>query len=99
MVDAKHDWQEAAAAKRAALLATIPTEWLIPKEILPAESVLDVTNFRKTSGLLTDKEIQITDAGAVDIVDKISKRLWSAEEVAVAFCKAAAIAHQLVDQN
>jgi amidase len=97
MADTKQGWQEAAAAKRASLLASIPSEWLIPKDILPAEHILDVTNFRKTSGLLTHKEIQITDAGAVDIVENISKGLWSAEEVALAFCKTAAIAHQLVD--
>lgn len=97
MEDAKQGWQEAAAAKRVALQASIPPEWLIPKHTLPTEHFLDVTGFRESSGLLTDEEIQITDAGAVDIVEKISKRLWSAEEVTLAFCKAAAIAHQLVD--
>jgi len=97
MVPPEQDWREVAAAKRADLLSSIPHNWIIPREILPADSVLDVTVFRKTSGMLTAKEIQITDAGAVDIVEKISKRLWSAEEVALAFCKAAAIAHQLVD--
>jgi amidase len=93
----EQDWQEVAAVKRADLLSSIPHDWVIPRDILPADNVLDVTVFRRTSGMLTAKEIRITDTGAVDIVEKISKRLWSAEEVALAFCKAAAIAHQLVD--
>lgn len=99
MVDAKQGWQEAAAAKRAALLASIPPEWLVPKESMPADSVLDVTTFRKTSGLFTDIEIRITDAGAADIADHIFHHIWSAENVTLAFSKAAAIAHQLVGQD
>jgi amidase len=97
MAEPKQSWQEIAAAKRASLLASIPPEWLIPKDLFPAEHVLDVTGLRTTSGLLTRREIEITDAGAVEIVTQISKGAWRAEEVALAFCKAAAIAHQLVD--
>jgi amidase len=99
MADTKQDWQEAAAAKRASLLASIPSEWLIPEETLPADSVLDITSFRKTSGLFTDAEIQITEAGASLISGHISHHIWSAEKVTLAFCKAAAIAHQLVGQD
>jgi amidase len=97
MADTKQDWQDVAAAKRASLLASIPSEWLVPPDLMPAEHVLDITDFRKTSGILTDREVEITDAGAVDIVSQISRGVWRAEEVALAFCKAAAIAHQLVE--
>jgi amidase len=99
MAGAKQDWQEVAAAKRASLLASIPSEWLIPREILPADSEFDVTAFRKTSGLFTDIEIRITEAGASSISGHIVHRIWSAEKVTLAFCKAAAIAHQLVGQD
>lgn len=97
MADTKRSWQEVAAAKRASLLASIPPDWMIPEDLMPAEHVLDVTDLRKTSGLLTGREIEITDAGAVEIATQISKGVWRAEEVTLAFCKAAAIAHQLVD--
>jgi amidase len=96
MATNKHDWQDIAAAKRASLLASIPSEWLIPKDALPADDVLDVTTFRESSGLLTAKELTITAATAKEIVENLSKGTWTAESVASAFCKAAAIAHQLV---
>lgn len=89
-------WQEIAAAKKESLQASIPPEWLIPPQLIPAESVLDVTTFPKTSGLFTTEELQILDSGAADIYENISKRAWSAEKVTMAFCKAAAVAHQLV---
>ena len=51
----------------------------------------------KTSGILTEKEIRITsEYDAVDIVGAIKASTFTAEEVAVAFCKRAAIAQQLV---
>ena len=92
----KQDWQEIAAAKRASLLASIPSEWIIPKNATPVEDVLDLIAFRVSSGLLTAKELIITAAGAEEIVENISVGTWTAENVACAFCKAAAIAHQLV---
>lgn len=95
----RQDWQEIAAAKRASLLASIPSEWLIPKDALPADDVLDVTTVRKSSGLLTAKELTITAAGVKEIVENISKGTWTAQSVASAFCKAAALAHQLVSQE
>lgn len=91
-------WQETAAAKRASLLASLPSEWLIPTDIIPAERVLDVTTFPQTSGLFTEEELAITGAGATQIIANISKGLWSAEKVASAFCRAATTAHQLVRQ-
>lgn len=89
-------WQEIAAAKRASLQASIPSEWLIPPQLMPAEDVLDVTTFPKTSGLFTAEELHILDSGAADIYEKISKGAWTAEKVTIAFCKSAAVAHQLV---
>lgn len=89
-------WQEIAAAKRESLHASIPSEWLIPPQLIPAEDVLDITAFPKTSGLFTAEELLILDSGAADIYEKISKRAWTAEKVTVTFCKAAAVAHQLV---
>lgn len=47
--------------------------------------------------MLSEKEIDITTGkDAVDIVEGIKAGTWSAEEVTTAFCKRAAVAHQLV---
>lgn len=96
MAAPKQNWQEVAAAKRASLLASIPKEWLIPRDLMPGPDVLNIMDFRKSSGIFTEEELEITEATALGITDKISKSLWRAEQVASAFCKAAAIAHQLV---
>jgi amidase len=96
MTTTKQNWQDVAAAKRAATLASIPKEWLIPSNLMPADDVLDVTTFPKTSGLFTEEELKITAASASEIVDQISKKVWTAEKVTLAFCKTASVAHQLV---
>lgn len=72
----------------------IRNEWKISKKLALGDNVLEVP---ETCGILTDREVAITQANdAVDIVEKIRKQEYTAEEVALAFCKRAAIAQQLV---
>jgi len=89
-------WQEIASTKRSSLLATIPPQWLIPTELMPSDSFQNITTFPNQSGFLTPEEVQITASSASDIVHYISTHVWTAEKVTLAFCKAAAVAHQLV---
>jgi amidase len=89
-------WEEIAAGKRAALLSSISKEWLIPANIKPLDSQRDVTGFPKDSGWFTQKELEITSLAAVEILEKLGNREWTAEDVTAAFCKRAAAAHQLV---
>jgi amidase len=96
MVSSKESWQDVAAAKRAATLASIPSEWIIPSQMMPANDVLDVTTFPVSSGFFTKEELKIMAASASEIVRQISMKMWTAEIVTSAFCKAAAVAHQLV---
>jgi amidase len=50
-----------------------------------------------STGILSPREIEITTSrDATTILEKIHKRAWSAEEVTTAFCKRAAMAHQMV---
>jgi amidase len=72
----------------------IRDEWKLSKKLTLGHNVLEVP---KTCGILNEREISITgDNDAVDIVKKIRKQEYTAEEVTVAFCKRAAIAQQLV---
>ena len=89
-------WEEIAASKRAALLASIPIAWRIPTDIKPPDSQLDVTTFPQESGWFTSKELDITSKSATEIVEKLAKGQWTSEEVTLAFCKRASAAHQLV---
>ena len=96
MASTRESWQDVAAAKRANILATIPSKWLIPKHLMPSDDVLDVTTFPGSSGFFTKEELEITAASASEIVAQISSKVWTAEAVTLAFCKAASVAHQLV---
>lgn len=90
------DWEQRAAKKRQALRDSIPSEWIIPAELLPAESVDDVTKFPETSGWFTPEELAITNSSVVDLLPKLASGELKSETVTRAFCKRAAAAHQLV---
>jgi amidase len=92
----KETWEEVGARKRAALLASIPSEWLIPADLLPPASQDDVTTWPETSGWFTPEELAITDLSATELVGKLASGALKSVDVTKAFCKRASAAHQLV---
>lgn len=93
---ASSTWQDISTRAKQKVLNDIPSEWKIPKEQFPADNVQDATEIAGSCGILDSKEIEITEANATVILEKVKGKKWKAEEVARAFCKRAAIAHQLV---
>jgi amidase len=88
-------WQEVAAQKKDLQSAQIPDKWKLKNVNFPRGS--NVMGVPTTCGILTPEEIRITsDYDAVDIVQLIKNKTFSAEAVTTAFCKRAAIAQQLV---
>ncbi|KAK8017914.1 hypothetical protein PG991_007104 [Apiospora marii] len=88
-------WQTRAAAKREAILGSIPGRWRLDK-------IPTVDEQRNVTGtyirqFLSPKEAEITEADAVGIVEKTTSGAWSAVEVAEAFCHRASLSHQLVN--
>lgn len=90
-------WQDISAEAKQAVLDSIPEAWRIPKHNLPSDSQLDVTGFPAQCGLLSQLELEITDSFAVEIVKNVADGEWKAEDVTRAFCKRAAVAHQVVN--
>jgi amidase len=88
------NWRERAATKKQQQLASLPKEWVLSN--LPDKDQLDVSNFPRTCGLLTTRDIEITESYIDVILFNLSKGIWSAVEVTTAFSKRAIIAHQLV---
>ena len=87
-------WQEQVTDKRKRLQALIPPEWTIAP--VPDEQV-DVLDVPQTCGLLTDRELEITNTLDVTVLlQKLANAEWSAVEVTTAFSKRAIIAHQVV---
>jgi amidase len=90
------DAKQLVAVAKNVLAESIPVEYMVPAEMLPPKSQLDVHNFPVQSGLLTPKELQITETSSVGVVKAIANGEWTAEEVTVAFAKRAVISHQVV---
>ena len=87
-------WQELAAEKKAHQAASIPKEWLI---VPPSDDILDVTDIPAKCGLLSARDLEITEVSTVAVLlSKIATGAWSSVEVTTAFCKRAVIAHQVV---
>jgi Asp-tRNA(Asn)/Glu-tRNA(Gln) amidotransferase A subunit family amidase len=87
-------WKAIAQRKQSERLSRIPKEWLLPS--LPPASVHDVRSIPRRSGILTAQELAITeDYDATSLASAIRARSLTAEAVARAFCKRAAIAQQL----
>lgn len=90
-------WQKIRDAKKAEQLGRIPKEWRLKPSDYPAEGTADVRPVVKTCGILSEKELEITSDkyDATSLAAAIADSKYSAEEVAVAFCKRAAIGQQL----
>lgn len=56
----------------------------------------DLTHVTRDPSLFSENEIEILEMKAEDLVRLIRHRTWTAIQVTEAFCKAAAIANQLV---
>ncbi|KAF7593902.1 hypothetical protein BBP40_010604 [Aspergillus hancockii] len=96
--------------KQAQLESGIPAEWRLPAHLVPAgmlslaDSItnprryqrVNVMDIPRNSGLLTPKELEITENFDVQgLLSQMAKGKSSAEEVVRGFSKRAAIAHQV----
>ncbi|KAJ6109068.1 hypothetical protein N7486_001302 [Penicillium sp. IBT 16267x] len=100
-----------AQRKQAELAAAIPTQWKLPAQFIPAgmltpaQSItegpkqygrVNVMEIPRTCGLLTSKELEITEKYDIRaLVLAMTEGKLKAEDVVQGFCKRAAIAHQL----
>jgi amidase len=90
---ADQGWLAIAAARRKLIDSKIPRAWSLPRTHRPNASSIDDLGLH---GILTEEEAAITNLGAVDLVEAIRNRIYTSAAVTLAFCKQAAIAHQLV---
>lgn len=101
-----------ARRKQAELAAAIPVEWKLPESLIPAgmlspaESItegakqygrVNVMDIPRTCGLLTSKELEITEKYDVRaLVLAMTENKFKAEEVVQAFCKVRSLARFLL---
>ena len=90
------EWQCVAWAKTKATLAKIRPEWILPEAVIKeAASIRNITG-PFIRNLLREEEVTITEAPSLLLTHFLRSRQYSAQEVALAYCKRAAFAHQLV---
>jgi hypothetical protein len=132
----KDNWRDLAAQKREKRAQLIPVEWRLAPDLV-AQAGDDVTGVAEQSGILSARELEITDLDEVkevrvlvmsvvaspcgfekvvvvrrgivtenprfpfssvsQLAERIANQTYTAEEVAVAFAKRAAIAQQLTN--
>lgn len=93
------DWKARAEAKVADTLSKIPVEWRLEQDVIDAAK-----NRRQLTGdfifdLLDRETIQIISHDSKELVDFIGRKEYTSLEVAQAYCKTAAVAHQIVRKN
>ncbi|KZT68822.1 amidase [Daedalea quercina L-15889] len=88
-------WQDRCKARKRAQVDTLPKHWLID---LPSDDQRDVRDIPRTCGLLTLRELEITETTDVDcLLLNLRTAIWSSVEVTTAFYKRAIIAQQLTN--
>ncbi|KAK1142316.1 hypothetical protein N8T08_008061 [Aspergillus melleus] len=90
-------WKPQAQKARDILQKSIPAQWLLPSDQLPPATQKYVEDFPRKSGLLNDRELDITNKSAIALVVDMEAGILSAEEVAIAFLKRAVLGHQLLN--
>lgn len=92
----KQPWEIKAEEKRASTLAKIPAEWrLSPADLELASKQRDLTGAFVQKYLDSDT-ISIVTRDSVPLVQAIRSGELTSLKVTTAFCKTAAVAHQIV---
>ncbi|KAH6683332.1 putative fatty-acid amide hydrolase [Halenospora varia] len=90
------DWPSIAATARESREQYL-AKWLPNPELIPHPLPFNVRSLPLTCGVLTERQIAITESTPRHILSNISRGHWAAEEVLVAFCYRAGFAHLLTN--
>lgn len=88
-------WEAAAAQKRDSILASFPKGFHRIDEIPSRDKLREISNY--VDGFLSPEEVSITHSSVPDILKQTTSGGWKAYAVTLAFCKRAALAHQLTN--
>lgn len=90
------DWHKIAERAQSRALDAIPQPWRLPADALPTRKDAVVIDVPRTCGLLSIRQLEITELTATELLGRIAEGQVSSVEATEAFCIRAAIAHQLV---
>jgi amidase len=90
-------WEEKARQKQISINNLIPQEWRL-SELILNNLPKDSTRIPVECGILSKLDLEITEIDNIEeLSDRITQGKYSAVQVTEAYCKRAAIAHQLVN--
>ena len=95
-IRSRQTWQDKAEAKVAETKSKIPKEWRLHEDDLLAAKKQRQLSGPFIEGFLSAQELEITSNAAAPLVSKLQSGHYTALQVTTAFCKRAAIAHQIV---
>ncbi|OQV02269.1 hypothetical protein CLAIMM_07499 isoform 1 [Cladophialophora immunda] len=91
------NWKTIAQSAQEDLRAKIPSEWRLEDDLITS-SISNVSDVISKSKILSESELMMTSVGdATELLVHLRTGEWSAEATMRAFCKRAALAHQLVN--
>jgi amidase len=87
-------WEKVASRRRAEINSRIPQSFLVPPALLRGRNHAKLAD---TCGILSSRELAILRLTATKLLECVHDQTFTAVEVATAFCKSAAVAHQAVE--
>lgn len=95
-VQQEESWEAKAKAKVAETNSKIPHEWRLSQPSLDKAKQIKKLSGAFIESFLSDEELSITRDDSTLLVAKVKTGEYTALQVAQAFCKTAAVAHQIV---
>ena len=92
----KPDWKDVAKRVKARIDDAIPASYYADAAFLPKNLDDPVLDLPARSGVLSERELEITELMAYELLPKLADKTYTSVEVTRAFCKRATIAHQIV---
>lgn len=95
---AARDWEAKAKICRDVQQESVSKHYLLPQDKLPPKTQHDVTRVPYDSGVLSARELEMTEQDASGLLKNYASGEWTVEEVTIAFLKRATIGQQLVGE-
>ncbi|KAF3763258.1 hypothetical protein M406DRAFT_94271 [Cryphonectria parasitica EP155] len=90
-------WQEQVKVALEAREKSTPKQWLLPEDKLPPKTQQNVVDVPRTSGILTEEEVEITEQDVPQLLEAYRTKKWTVRQVVTAFLKKSVIIHQLTN--
>jgi amidase len=89
------DWNAISIRARQSVLEAIPLKWRLPEGY--EKPLLNLQRVARECGIMTERQLELTDLTASELIPRIVGGELTAAEVTEGFCALAAIAQQLVN--